>query len=524
MSEDLSFFDNVRLPSEDPVEAGISAQDNNSLLSQHGAFPPVSGSFSPLYNADVFQPSIETDNMSEGNHDGMFVTPEPDDTTTAMICSTPDFDYRSPFHMRENVDDDCVIVEEADCFGKSRQLWSISKSKPTASRRGSSGDIVTKAEPRTEPPRANNLMKIQKRLMAQHNASKMRKSGASTIFGPRTARQISLSESPKRKAKPRRGSIYQQKSLNDIVDVKVEFETLMRRRDENTSWMEEEDDKNEENEEFENLKRLRQAFQKRQNEGSLTEVETIEMMKINQQIELRNRFQETANRLNQKEVVVVSSDDEGEDDHAERLLRQSWYNQVHEDDQMARTTERDLFQDTREPSQTSKPKGSKKPTKGKGRTFAKTAREVEEKRREKEREKERKKRARAALSKRAPPKKKGAKKPGKGATKRDHKSHMKNGCGSGAEALHAMLQDLVHNDFIADRLAQGKLPEAPQINETRKDKALQALLVSAPNDYDTHRARYDKSDLNRASKRFGFGRVKWLVDGSWKLKGMKSSL
>jgi hypothetical protein len=529
MSEDFSFFDDARLPSEEPDEAENSSQDNNSLLSQYGAFPPVSGSFSPFSAMGVPQPPIEIDTVDNGNYGGIFVTPEPDDTrgrlsTPVARHTTPDFTYRLPFNKKQTIDDDCMIVEEADCSPESRQLWSVSKSKPKASCKRKFGDAVIKVEPGLEPVRPANLVEIQKTLIAQHNATKLRKSGASTLFGSRMSRQISLSQSPKRKPKPRRGSVYQQKSLDDIVDVKEEFETLMRRGDGNISWMEDQDDRDEENEELENLKGLRQSFQKQQNARGLTEVETIEMMKVNQQIELRNRRHETANRLNQKEVVLVSSDDDIEDEGAERLLRQSWYNQIDEDDETARTIERDLFQEAAEPAKLSISKGSKKPTKGKGRKVAKTAREVEERRREKERKKERKKRARLALSRRAPTKGKESKNSGKKAAKKDYKSHMKGAWNGGREALHALLQDLIHNDFIADRLAQGELPDAPEINETRKDKALQALLVSAPDDYDTHRAKIDKSDLTRASKRFGFGRVKWIVDGSWKLKGMKSHL
>jgi hypothetical protein len=527
MSEDFSFFDDARLPSETPGEAGDSAQDQYSLLNQYGAFPPISGLSSPFSREDIPQASIEADDMEIKERFRMFVTPDPDErrlrySTSPSIHDTPAMHYQMASPDRQDIDGDCMIVDEDDCSPEARKKWLKSKVKQKTFGGRTFGDAVIKVEPGLERTRPANLIEIQKKLIAQHNATRLRKSGASTFFGSRMARAISLSQSPKRKPKPRRGTVYQQKSLDDIVDVKVEFETLMRRGKENNSWMEEQDDRIEEHDELENLKRLRQSFQKRKSAGHLSEVETIEMMKINQQIELQNRRQEAVNRLNQKEAMYVSSDD-GEDDRAERLLRQSWYNQADDDDNMARTTERVLFQDAEEPVKLAKSKGNKKPTKGKGRKVAKTAREVEEKRREKAREKEWKKRARAALSKRAPPKGKASKKK-KAAVKKDHKSHMKGGWKSGGETLQALLQDLVHNDFIADRQAQGELPDAPEINETRKDKALHALLASVPDDYDTHRAKTEKSHLAKASKRFGFGRVKWIVDGSWKLKGMKSHL
>jgi hypothetical protein len=526
MSEEFPFFDDSRLQSVELGDAGLSAQEEYPFLNQYGVFPPISRFSSPFLSNDTPQPSVEVEFMESNNQASMFVTPEPEQgrcrlSTPVSVHSTLEVTHRSQLHKGQTLDDDCMIVEEEDCSPERHQKWSTSKSNPKTSDGKNFGNTLIKVEPGLEPAQPENLIEIQKRLISQHNAARLRISGASTVFSKRTAHPISLSQSPKRKPKPRRGTVYQPKSLDDIVDVKVEFETAMRRGEEEVNWIGQHDE-DEENEEFENLKRLRQSFQRRKIEGSLTEVETVEMMKINQQIELHKRRQEAANRLNRREAISVSSDDE-EDERNRGGLRQSGYNQEDEDDHMTRATERVLFQEAEETAKKPKLNGNKKPTQSR-RKVAKTAREVEKYRREKEREKERKKRARAALSKRAPlkgKKSKAGKVTGPRA-KKQHKSHMKSAWDDG-ETLQTLLHGLLHNDFIADRQAQGEFPDAPEIHETRKEKALHALLASVPDDYDTHRAKTERSDLDKASKHFGHGRVKF-VNGSWKVKGMKSHL
>lgn len=526
MPEEFPFFGDARLPSAEPDEARLSAQEKYSFLNQHGVFPPISGLSSPLPSNDIPQPSVEVDLMESNNHDSMFVTPEPEEgcrrlSMPVSVHSTPEVSHRSQFYKEQTLDDDRMMVEEADCSPKSRQIWLISKPAAKTSDRKGFGNTAIKAEREHERTQPDNIIEIQKRLISQHNAAGLHRSGASTLFSKSMARPVSLSQLPKRKPKPRHGTVYQPKSLDDIVDVKVEFETAMRQGEEEVNWMGQHGE-DEENEELENLKRLRQSFQRRNNEGSLTDVETIEMMKINQQIELHKRRQEAANRLNLRDAMSVSSDDE-EDEGDEGGLRQSRYNQEDEDDYMIQTTERVLSQEAEETAKKQKLNSNKKPIKAR-RKVAKTAREVEKNRREKEREKERKKRARAALSKRAPSK---GKKPKAGKVagpraKKQHKSHMKSSWDD-RETLQTLLHDLLHSDFAADRQAQGELPDAPEIHETRKEKALHALLASVPDDYDTHRAKTERSDLDKASKHFGHGRVKF-ANGSWKVKGMKSHL
>lgn len=523
MSEEFSFFDDVRLPSEEPDEGGISAEDNYNLLNQYGAFPPVFGLPSSFSREDMPQPSTEVDPMENESDGGMFVTPDPDEqrlryTTPLSIHNTTPKDFQMLSPDRKDTGGDCVIIDEEDCSPESREKWSKSKTKHKTSASRNFGDVGIKAEPGLERARPADLVDIQKRLIAQHNATRLRKSGASTIFGSRT-RPIDLTPPPRTKPKPRRGTLYQQRTLDDIVDVKEEFQSIMHREEDDVGWMEQNDDDGG-TEELEGLKVLKRSFEQRQKSKDLSEVETIELMKVNQQIELQRRRKEAMERND----MFISSDDE--EDRNERLLRQSLYSQAAEDEHMARTTERDFIQETEAPVEKQKSGSIKKLGKGRGRKVAKTAREVEENRREKEREKQRKKRARAVNSKRAPLKGKVSKKSGKATGKKgkkEYKSHMKAGWGGAEETLQSLMQDLMHNDFVADRQAQGEYGEAPKIHETTKEKALRALLASVPADYDTHKAKADKSDLKEASKRFGFGRVK-NVDGRWKLSGMKSPL
>jgi hypothetical protein len=116
------------------------------------------------------------------------------------------------------------------------------------------------------------------------------------------------------------------------------------------------------------------------------------------------------------------------------------------------------------------------------RPVAKTAREVEEYRREKARAKETKKRARASISKLRAKGKGKKSKCGKGSAKKEkkqYKSRMKNGwagAGGGSdETLQTLLENLVQNNFIADRQNQEDFGDAPDIKERTKRRQLEAL-------------------------------------------------
>jgi hypothetical protein len=164
------------------------------------------------------------------------------------------------------------------------------------------GDNVIKIETGLEPARPANLVEVQRRLI---------------IFGSRP-RPIHLTPPPRTNPKPRRVTINQQRSLDDIIDVKEEFQCIMRRDEDDVRWMEQNND-NGGMEELENLKMLKRSFEQQQKSKNLSGVETIELMRVNHQIELQTRRKEATERNN----MFISSDDE--EDGGNGFLRQPLY-------------------------------------------------------------------------------------------------------------------------------------------------------------------------------------------------------
>ena len=81
-------------------------------------------------------------------------------------------------------------------------------------------------------------------------------------------------------------------------------------------------------------------------------------------------------------------------------------------------------------------------------------------------------------------------------------------------------------DSIKQRLEQGDLPGVAEIKATTKQQQLADLILSIPMDGDEREERCNKAqlaELNRASKSFGFGRVKG-INGKWLMKGMHTPL
>jgi len=84
-----------------------------------------------------------------------------------------------------------------------------------------------------------------------------------------------------------------------------------------------------------------------------------------------------------------------------------------------------------------------------------------------------------------------------------------------------LLMDLLHNNAIQDRLAQGDLGVAPVIGENRdKARMLKELIASVPAEQKRH-VTNDKRDLLLASKSFGYKKVT-ADGGKWKLKVLVS--
>ncbi|KAI9848067.1 MAG: hypothetical protein M1837_001169 [Sclerophora amabilis] len=176
------------------------------------------------------------------------------------------------------------------------------------------------------------------------------------------------------------------------------------------------------------------------------------------------------------------------------------------------------------------PKKKTKSGKGRGRG-AKNARDFHAKQQKKEEEKARKKRDKElkAVNKANGSKAKGAQnkksrgRPVKDKVQSISSPRSKRTSWQTTERVGDMLNGLLHDDAIQDRIAQGDLGEAPVIlTKSRKDLQLKELMASVPKDM-TRLVTNDKQVLLRASRSFGHGRVK--AEGAkWRLKGMKSPL
>ena len=199
-----------------------------------------------------------------------------------------------------------------------------------------------------------------------------------------------------------------------------------------------------------------------------------------------------------------------ENDEEQELTRRQ-QSPLDEGDRVTRNLLMALNKDTDE--------GPKKKSRKKRSTVAKTAREAHEKNRNK-----------AKPSNRSKPQKVNSKaKPTKqakaatmananvGANKApENKAGPKRAAGGYGTSGDSsdLLMDLLYNNAIANRLAQGDLGDAPVITEKKsKARMLKELMASVPSEVSRHVAS-DKKDLLQASKRFGHGKVK-AVEGKW---------
>ncbi|KAI9877522.1 MAG: hypothetical protein M1830_003663 [Pleopsidium flavum] len=120
------------------------------------------------------------------------------------------------------------------------------------------------------------------------------------------------------------------------------------------------------------------------------------------------------------------------------------------------------------------------------------------------------------------PASKATKEPSKPAEKKAVPKRAAGGYGTSGDSSE-LLMNLLHNDAIAVRVAQGDLGDAPVIGEKKsKARMLKELIASVPAEHSRH-VTNDKKDLLQASKNFGYGKVK-AEEGKWGLKGMRSPL
>jgi hypothetical protein len=364
----------------------------------------------------------------------------------------------------ENGDDDCMIVNESSCSTEAQKMWRENKRKRHVPIIIDDNEPVVKKE-HDVSPEVPDIFEIQRKIMHQFNA---RRGTASAGLGAHIS-----GESPSPALRHRKRG-HRKTKVEDGIDMKPDLDTLMRPNDEDDSWMH---DNFEETDELENIKRLKITLEERKRrDGKLSEIDTIELLRLERQIALATRRRRVAYRDQSphdfEEPITLSDDEDNmtiEDSGSER----SDYHLS----QMAREIQANYLKPTGEQQKPSKMGG-----RGTRRKAAKTAREVEEMRREKAREKERKKRARSASPPKGSANKKRSliinqKKGGKASKNKKHKSRMQASLEDGTdEALEALIADLKHNNIIADRQAQEDLGDAPVIDEVSKDRQMKALL------------------------------------------------
>ena len=106
--------------------------------------------------------------------------------------------------------------------------------------------------------------------------------------------------------------------------------------------------------------------------------------------------------------------------------------------------------------------------------------------------------------------------PNKVAEKKKTGKRASGGYGTSGDGS-ALLMDLLHDNAIRNRMAQGDLGEAPIIGEKKhKERMLKELIASVPTEHKRH-VTNEKKDLLQASRNFGFGKVT-AKEGKWLLK------
>jgi hypothetical protein len=406
--------------------------------------PEPEGDYNPSnpYAPGSILPSIERDGTN-------FIKPEP---VEKKFLPTQQRSRPAVITIEDDDDEECMIIDQNDCSEEVRTKWLSSHRKAPIILEDDNPVIKTEPEPPVPTP---NFDTAQQRMLQQLN--RKRKAGASTIFGPAVKRAGEVNNSSQRNfRRPNcRGA------MDDKLDINKELDAVMQHENEDDSWMEQDDEGG--SNESEKLNSLLTALEQVQRIRPLTSDELVEILKLKHQIELQERRKEVADRpfiFDREQESMFVSEEEGDMDANKNP----------------------------EIEGSSNKKKGKKGAKGRTRKPPKNAREVEEKRREaavrrreKQRERDKKRSLHRAALRAAKnggrPTAAKAKKAPKGKGKQSHKSRMQNGLEGGSDqTLHNFLADLMHNDFIADRQAQGDLGDALEINETSKKKQLDILF------------------------------------------------
>ena len=222
-------------------------------------------------------------------------------------------------------------------------------------------------------------------------------------------------------------------------------------------------------------------------------------------------FDDTAQKPGDGDVSNEADGSLGEERAAEQVLESTQQHPRAEDE---RATEDLLMAITKETNGDSEKKKPKKKRSG----VAKTAKEAHQKNRSKVKVTKNPgtSKTKAKTGKNTKINKTSKSTPAKVSEKKKTVKRATGGYGTSGDGP-ALFMDLLHDNAIRNRMAQGEFGEAPIIRETKsKARMLQELIASVPTEIKRH-VTSDKRDLLRASKNFGYNKV--LADaGKWRLK------
>lgn len=470
---------------------------------------------------------------------GLFVTPDPEDglgiqrsfRTEGHREDSPTTDDTLGNSADAEPDDDIESIAEEEGSEESRYLWSIetpfkpqsaTKLERVAQIPGPDifGSTLTFPVPETmatapqyntsaAPNRDNRTIFAAQQAM-KHQMMRKRKTSAASIFGGNAAKSQKYRRDSTTSVS-RNGNA----ARNNGVEDKPED-------GQDDSWMDESRQKSNQDE-LSSLKAVRDALKNKEvSSGDILPNEHFQLLKTEEKIKSIERRQRKGRGDESpggdeggKHFAREDSENSSDFDEPDNALI-CW-----NDDEL----ENHPAPDSNNPGKGQSKKGSKGKGKGKGN---KDARSVEKARRLKEVQKLQKEKAK----KDAKNKKGSAVPKGKGKkvnTGRQLAKSNKNGrkeeiqLKKADETIMKMLRSLTTSDQIADRMEMGDISKTPAIFAKNKQKQLEALFKSIPEDYDTHKAKTERKDLLEASKRFGDGKVK-AVNGKWQLKGMRSHL
>ncbi|KAH7409732.1 SNF2 family N-terminal domain-containing protein [Cadophora sp. MPI-SDFR-AT-0126] len=353
---------------------------------------------------------------------------------------------------------------------------------------------------------------------------------------------------------------------DNAFGISDQVDTVMGDANEDNSWMDEED---ETDLEYEKMLKLKNLLLRKQRSKTITADESLNLYKLTQRIETRERLRIAASRNDEEEQEEDPDSLFLPETREETLKRQSkdadsnagddaGEGEYNDDDAMAGIMAEEDGPEAEADLGLTK---SGKPRKRRAKV-AKGPKEYmqrqDEQRREKERAKAQKKKGRQAAA--APPSRRKVKSPiargrpkakakDKGKGKEKEKPAKKGPKGKGLvtngqsllasgkfrtfsnidPVAHMILEDLMNNDPISDRLqnpiynrpAEDTI-SGPQVKTTQ----FQRLFANIPEPEDAFTrgaVRSDKAKLRDASKSFGYAKCK-AKDGKWLIKGMKSTL